>query len=367
MPSPYPGANARTLDADVMCWQKHQDRAFAHVCRDLPAGKKFYAGGRLVGADLTPEQSYEVYQKAKALAAGLGEGQRRGRVAHFSRRSRKRLLEFVARLRPDVSGLMITFTYADDMRDHQEAKKHLDLALRWLRRRVPGACFVWKLEYQKRGAIHFHIMALGIRRLDKHSQFLPLIAYWQKMGGAWQGTHIRTIENRRKAMSYAAKYIGKVLAAEDAPPAGFTEDGAPAGTSAVGAVLDNMPYSENASFVGRFWGISNRKMIPWAEEITVEYYGRSASFMQFRRQMRRYLADRYKLPGKVQGFTAFVKDAFQWWRCFNHTAARDNLFSAGVPYSASRRAGLHVRPRGDVIEYRYELVPLPGVYAAINF
>ena len=95
--------------------------------------------------------------------AQVGGGQR-GTVSAFSRASRKRMLERLARLQPeDAQGpmSMITLTYGEQFPDAQGAKRDLVAFWKRVRRAFLGAGAIWRVEFQKRGAPHFHLIFYG--------------------------------------------------------------------------------------------------------------------------------------------------------------------------------------------------------------
>jgi hypothetical protein len=112
---------------------------------------------------------------------------------------------------------MVTLTYLENMQDARAAKKHLHAFAQALHRSYPGAGYIWKMECQKRGAIHFHLLVFGIR-------FLP----WEWVAEAWTrivihpglsieqmnhqlqaGTQCKAAKSLWEAKSYLEKYLGK--------------------------------------------------------------------------------------------------------------------------------------------------------------
>lgn len=76
----------------------------------------------------------------------------------FSKKSRQRLA-FVASNTETAFRTMVTLTYPKDYPSNgKEVKRHLDAFLKWLRRETGGMDYLWFLEFQKRGAPHYHII-----------------------------------------------------------------------------------------------------------------------------------------------------------------------------------------------------------------
>jgi len=144
-----------------------------------------------------------------------GGGGLRGEVRGFSRQSRKRLIDLlhqVDRAAVDVP-LFVTLTYpAEWPADWQEYKAHLAAWLKRLQRAYPDASVIWRLEYQKRGAPHYHILVFGV-------SFLPVewvSSSWFEVVGSGDvrhlqaGTQVARVLTWRGASFYVAKYLGKV-------------------------------------------------------------------------------------------------------------------------------------------------------------
>lgn len=80
-------------------------------------------------------------------------------IFSFSKRSRQRLMNKARRL--DKTELpkpyFVTLTYHKNYRDPEGAKDHLNTFLQRWRRKDHGFAYFWKMEPQKRGAVHFHL------------------------------------------------------------------------------------------------------------------------------------------------------------------------------------------------------------------
>ena len=126
----------------------------------------------------------------------------------------------------DMSAKFITLTYPRQYPDVKTAKQHLDKFRKRLRRRFPKACGVWKLELQKRGAPHFHLMMFQLPKVKKEiiSQMWAECVGFEYLDyspnsltknsdGTFSGrnpmTRIEEIRSLRGVASYIAKYIAK--------------------------------------------------------------------------------------------------------------------------------------------------------------
>ena len=52
----------------------------------------------------------------------------------------------------------ITLTYKENMQDIKQSRKDLDIFFKRLRRKYKDLKYIWVMEYQFRGAIHFHLL-----------------------------------------------------------------------------------------------------------------------------------------------------------------------------------------------------------------
>jgi len=140
----------------------------------------------------------------------------RGRITGFSNKSRKRLFDLLSQVpRTAFSGglLFVTLTYPNEFpTDYKEYKAHLRAFLKRLYRKAREELPVlWRLEFQKRGAPHFHLIVWGINRLDL--QWLSQ-AWYSVVGSGDEkhllaGTNVKYIRDRRLVLSYVSKYLAK--------------------------------------------------------------------------------------------------------------------------------------------------------------
>jgi hypothetical protein len=161
---------------------------------------------------------------------------RRGKVREFTRRSRTRLQQTLCAVPIAHVGrglLFVTLTYPRAWPGSWPTwKRQLDTVLKRLRRKFPAFGAVWKLEPQRRGAPHFHILVVGVPFIAK--AWLSRAWYEVVRSGDTRhlaaGTQVQLARSHRGVVSYAAKYTAK---RQDLPP----------------------DWQEG---VGRFWGVSNR-------------------------------------------------------------------------------------------------------------
>lgn len=151
---------------------------------------------------------------------------RRGNVTTFTPRSRSRMLQKMAKTdtRGDPPGItFITLTYPDEWpADRLTYKRDLDDWFKRLIRAYPEAWALWRLEYQERGAPHFHILVFG-----------PVNLSWEWAKLAWTGItgdssiahytygcRVDPLDSWQSAGGYCSKYSAKLNTVEGPPECG---------------------------------------------------------------------------------------------------------------------------------------------------
>lgn len=142
-------------------------------------------------------------------------GGKRSEISVFSQESRYRLFRMLHCLEFKTV-TFATLTYPSEFPTQKEVyKAHLKEYRRRFERRYGAVKAVWRLEFQQRGAPHYHIMYLD-------APFIPV----QEWCGLWSDVIGTSDENHRKIgvdvklitessegrliASYLAKYVGKV-------------------------------------------------------------------------------------------------------------------------------------------------------------
>lgn len=244
---------------------------------------------------------------------------RRGEVVQFSARSRSRMLQSLAQLdrrRVSHDALFVTFTYPADFPDARACKLHLEAFAKRMHRRHPAAWFYWRLEFQQRGAPHFHLLIFGLPLVNPNS----LHHVWHDVIGSTDpyhvryGTDVKRLTSWREVGGYCAKYCAK-------------ED------------------TEASDHPGRYWGIAYRANRPVElQSVTVT----EREFFAIRRLCRRILrAGRgyHAAGGSSSGVWVRIsersaKRMLGWAaRLSSSLAARDGPTPAGAGASPDRRSG----------------------------
>jgi hypothetical protein len=218
-------------------------------------------------------------------------------------------MRLFARLAP-AAALFLTLTYPADYPNPRIAKRHLDTYMKRLRRKFPKLAGVWRLEFQRRGAPHFHVLLFGV-------DYIPMdqvqAAWGEIIGCPHVFTRIESISgSRRKVMAYVSKYVAKVGGTPQpgseggggSPPDGFNT-----GTYLTADGWVNPKTGEIECSVGRWWGVVNAADLPFAEAFDVVLDTLTVYY-----QLRRGARHLWSGVGcrKYQGFTLFVDDAARW-------------------------------------------------------
>jgi hypothetical protein len=143
----------------------------------------------------------------------------RGTVKEFSKASRKRLA-FVASNTTVSLRTMITLTYpAEYPSNGKEVKAQLRKFLTWLQNETGGCEYLWFLEFQARGAPHFHILTDWPLPRDRGNKVLwygRIAKIWYETVGSGDlkhlqaGTRTETLRSKDGGARYAVKYAQKM-------------------------------------------------------------------------------------------------------------------------------------------------------------
>ena len=154
----------------------------------------------------------------------------RGEVVGFSRASRKRMIELLCSVSNLRDVFLLTLTYpgswqppaqptemATESPEHGLVveKGHLDAFIKRLKRRWPHVAYIWRLEPQKRGAPHYHLLVwnvpVGRKKLIRWLTVAwGMIAHSEDQYRGEYATRVDKVHNWRHANYYVSKYVGKV-------------------------------------------------------------------------------------------------------------------------------------------------------------
>lgn len=233
-------------------------------------------------------------------------GSGRSSIKEFSAKSRKNMLDTVSRLDWLVPAQFITLTYHDNVRNAKRAKRDLRAFLKRIFRRYGSVASLWKMEPQKRGAWHFHLIVFQLPYISKKE----ILAHWRAVAGDISITQVKIepIQSAKKARSYTAKYCAKPITRDRVTALLMLLWGFPSWV-VVAVYLDHAPNWAASNLPGRFWGIENRKNLVWAVLKTVSIV-LDCSFHDFKRAARRKWAGINK--AERAGFTLYAENIDKW-------------------------------------------------------
>jgi hypothetical protein len=199
----------------------------------------------------------QVYGNGTIRILGKGTGfssgitPERGEIKKLSSKSRQRMVFVVSETQVKFTS-MLTLTYPERYFNYGKVvKRHLGLLLRYLPAVLGlGVQYFWFIEFQARGAPHFHILI----NFTPTARERALVAFrWSDVVGGVQKDEVFFVHNRAEAwepirnsdgaIHYVSKYATKTRQKE---------------------------VPERYQSVGRFWGCSARVLSSIQEPISVD-------------------------------------------------------------------------------------------------
>jgi len=210
-------------------------------------------------------------------AVPMPRGRKRGKITEFSDRSRRRLAILLHRLSP-AWGVFITLTVADASLSPQQVKASaLRRVINWLMG-LGFEAVVWKQEFQRRGAVHYHLLALCWKRRPPWVKKGELAAKWGL------GFVDVSFIDKGRVVTYVTKYVRKpVVEPVDSTHMDISDD-------AVGPSP------------GRFWGVRGRENLVWASVALLERLPEALEG-KFRTLLERVLGTLGFVPGVLYVFS----------------------------------------------------------------
>ena len=232
----------------------------------------------------------------------------RGIVDTFSKSSRMRLLRLLAKTSPPKkNGFRSTVSFltltSRAFFHPVEAKRHLRSFLKRLYRRFCNVAVIWRMEYQERGAPHFHLIIYNCPYIKKEwiqKQWGEVIEQDRPF------TRIESIRSYKHLINYASKYAAKV------DDGGFNKGAYLAEGKNVSTYQNETP--------GRVWGVWHPGQLPMQEEVEVSIPLDGSWWM-----VRRYLSKFYPWieENSEFGFTVFSDDPYH---ALKHIVSMSKVF-----------------------------------------
>jgi hypothetical protein len=223
---------------------------------------------------------------------------KRGKVSGFSRKSRNRLISRLDSYAIPASGF-ITFTMpgrgwesCPAAYDPRSWKNDLDIFRKRLSRAFPVSHATWKLEPQKRGAPHYHLLFWSGMIFWPPAKRLQLAEWcrvtWcsicskhclsseQRQNHWVHGVDVKWFDecSKKEVMRYVGKYVGKVVSGE---------------------------FSEAWGFPGRWWGEINKQNRPPVVHREIELT--TDEYHALRRLVTRWVRSRERSQGNKPSFS----------------------------------------------------------------
>lgn len=225
---------------------------------------------------------------------------KRSTITDFSAQSRGRLFELFNSLKLNRRATFVTLTYPTCAVNQSSAKKHLRAFFKRLERLYKNRVItgIWRMEFQERGAIHFHIIFFGLPFIHKTT----IASLWSSVTATYAPfTRIEGVSGHDKLINYVAKYVGKVNKEEI--------DG-----------FNSLTYLSAYQFqqgetIGRVWGYINKKDLPFDTETVLELPFYFERFMQFRDKAAAIHSPIFRSISF--GFKIFVGSADAWLDYFH--------------------------------------------------
>lgn len=178
--------------------------------KDPPTGHiVVYRGASLV----------QVFSHYTRFKHNRGSGGRRGEIGGFSPASRKRMMTLLNSIRESAlrDSKLITLTYHRNEIPTNDIKKNFKSFRERLRRHHPEGSGIWKIERQKRGSPHFHILWFG-RFICKDwiAEAWNQIAEPNDRFHLAAGTQIESARHADCVGRYLTKYLGKLDSGQEA-------------------------------------------------------------------------------------------------------------------------------------------------------
>lgn len=194
----------------------------------LPANTQEQPDPLVIAPYLTGERYIEVYHNcAFFIRYRIEHGDKRpprrmkDDIKGFSPASRLRALQWLNMLQVDrlQKPVFVTTTFHDTYpADAVTLKKILDKFLKRFKRQWPGSVYFWRVEYQKRGAPHFHFIfwqTLGNQPWDENELAVWVCNNWNALNLCGckhcvsYSTRVDAVTDFDRAKKYVAKYLAK--------------------------------------------------------------------------------------------------------------------------------------------------------------
>jgi hypothetical protein len=211
-------------------------------------------------------------------------GAGRGAITEFSRKSRKRMIDKLAKARQLERPLFLTFTYPDECwfaraMTGRDLQAHLDALIERFKRFCPDVGMIWRKEWEDRKsgeylgqiAPHLHVLLTNVTG-DLGELRTTLRQWWYEIITSGRcdlpmrkipRVDVQAVKSRRHAMYYVSKYLAK---AEDE------------------SEISNY-FRNNPGEIGRHWGVVGK----WDTSAVLVVRMTRKQYLSWRRAVSRWL------------------------------------------------------------------------------
>lgn len=189
------------------------------------------------------------------LQQGERKDSRRGDVTCMSSKSMRNMKRSLAKVRKDLQAFTFCLSYGETFPDAGDSKAEFIKWQRWICRHYPGVGLYWKREPQKRRATHYHLLAfIDATEDDAKAIGQSMVVKWCEIANDQYGgdqfskalkVHTHDSNFQRMEGDNFFNYLGKYISKTD----------------------DSMPDGYDLEGGGRWWGVINRKAIPYGKEV----------------------------------------------------------------------------------------------------
>lgn len=190
-------------------------------------------------------------------SAGRGGGGERGQITKFSAASERALKRLVSSLnqREVTSGdcRFVTLTYHEDYPSARASHAHLDAVIKRFERQWGPRGLIWKLEPQKRGAPHYHLLILMGSQVTLQDE----VEWWAKNWCEVIGEDVPS-----KCYRWHKGQAKNRLGEQNRPCVEVVRDWSGVATYAAKYLGKRCENGADWQAPGRFWGVRRRELLP---------------------------------------------------------------------------------------------------------
>tara|TARA_A200000113_G_scaffold84461_1_gene75101 strand:+ start:3841 stop:4698 length:858 start_codon:yes stop_codon:yes gene_type:complete len=141
-------------------------------------------------------------------------GGKREEIKGLSKGSRRRLVHLINSFGPVNQAFFVTLTMREASEDFKEWKKWLNRTLTAMRYMFPKLSGIWRLEFQKRGTPHFHLLLFTQELTDIKVLRAKIKSYWRsavgnKNSSSFHSCKVEQVRDVKKSGFYLAIYQAK--------------------------------------------------------------------------------------------------------------------------------------------------------------